>query len=82
MLNSLLDSGFGYLVKDDTMRFSGIELEHFLQMPSDSFPFTVFIGREPNTVGFFGFVLKVLNQCRFGRVNDIVRGIIIIKIDT
>ena len=82
MLNSLLDSGFGYLVKDDTMRFSGIKLEYFLQMPSNSFPFTVFIGCEPDAVGFFGFVLEVLNQCRFGRVNDIVRGIMIIKIDT
>ena len=75
------DSLFRYLVEDYAFSFFVVKVEYLLQVPSDGFSFTVFIGREPDGVGFFGFLGHLYDEFAFAPLNDIVGGVAVLEID-
>ena len=82
MKNSLLDSGLGDLMEDDTLCVFLIQTQYLFQMPCDRFSLAVLIGSQPYGVGFLHFLLELLDEMFFMCINGIMRLVAVLEIDT
>ena len=69
-------------MEDDTTGLLGLQSQSLAQMPSDSLPFTVFIGSQVNEVRLLRFSLEFPHQILLIVINDVLGAEVILDIHT
>ena len=81
LFKSILDRIFGNFIEDDTVFLFLIQIQNVSQMPRNSFSFAIRVTCQKDLLSFLRFFFQVINQRTFTTNIDILRLIVILKIN-